>query len=121
MERFGIERRESPQFEEKEGPWNDPERLNHLYREKGLSCRDIAQNEFEGEISWETVRVRLHEFDIIELTDRTDHLTATLSKYSPDAAKIRVATDGGRSLDPGTDQSVSQSENSTRSGGGDDS
>jgi len=95
-------------------PWDDRDVLDALYNDRGLSTREIAHDEFDGDVSHERIRLLLHEYDL--MGDSNANLASRLSKMtdtndtppsSTDYEKYtlagqgqpnndRLATDGGR-------------------------
>jgi hypothetical protein len=46
-------------------PWNNPDLLDRYYNDRDYSTAEIADEVFNGEVSRETIRKRLHEFDLM--------------------------------------------------------
>lgn len=57
--------------------WDNPEILDHFYNEVGLSQAQIADEVFNGDVSSETIRNRLNQFDLVpddrEPSERDPH------------------------------------------------
>lgn len=82
--------RENGQFEKKHGPWDDPETLEKLYVKQDLSTREIANDVFNGTISYDTVQVRLREHGLMDDGKNDQSTRNTLLAIEPpelDSAK----------------------------------
>lgn len=45
--------------------WDNPDLLDRYYNELDYSTEEIAKDVFDGDVSRETVRKRLHQFDLM--------------------------------------------------------